>query len=378
MIKVCHIVNLITGKADGVYAHLKSIFRNYDRNKFEHILIFQGGEIIEKEVRELGVKVFTSESLKKKISLRVFSDIIRIIKSEQIDIIHTHLIKPYAIAGLTNIFLKKKFIFNYHGIFLKNNPYYNFIERSTYSAIHFLIYLFGKVDIVIVPSKMSKRLLMEETKLFPEPIVYYNGYSPRQNFSGVNASIAQRIEELKKDKRIIAVVGRLEVDKRIDRAVMLIKILVARKMKVHLIVFGDGSLKDELNQLVQRHQLKDLVDILGYVENVESFYKYFDLMLFTSDWEGMPLSMWEAMANGVPVIAPDVGGFKEILEENNCGLIYKPGNLNEAESKLLKLLEDGQFRKSLGRNGRAAFESKFTAARFIEQIEKVYTNLMVG
>jgi len=123
MIKVCHIVNLITGKSDGVYAHLKSIFRNYDRNKFEHFLIFQGGEKIENEVHELGIKVFTSESLKKKISVQVFSDVYNVIKSEKIDIIHTHLIKPYAIAGLTNIFLRKRFIFNYHGIFLKNNPY---------------------------------------------------------------------------------------------------------------------------------------------------------------------------------------------------------------------------------------------------------------
>ena len=134
MIKICHIVNHITGKADGVYVHLKSIFRNYDRNKFEHILIFQGGEKIENELRELGIKVYTSESLKKKISLKAFSDIYKVIKSEQIDIIHSHLIKPYTIAGLINIFLKKKFVFNYHGIFLKNNPYYNFIERSIYSV----------------------------------------------------------------------------------------------------------------------------------------------------------------------------------------------------------------------------------------------------
>ena len=70
MIKICHIVNLLTGKADGVYAHLKSIFRNCYRNKFEHILIFQGGEKIEKGVREFGIKVFTSESLKIKILIR--------------------------------------------------------------------------------------------------------------------------------------------------------------------------------------------------------------------------------------------------------------------------------------------------------------------
>ncbi|MDZ7623395.1 MAG: glycosyltransferase family 4 protein [Ignavibacteriaceae bacterium] len=375
-IKVCHIVNLITGQADGVYTHLKMIFKNYDKDKFEHILIFQGGEKIEKEVRELGVKVFTSESLKKKISLRAFSDINSIIDFEQIDIIHAHLIKPYAIAGLINIFLKKKFIFNYHGIFLKNNPYYNFIERSIYSVIHYLIHLLSKVDAVLVQSKMSKQLLMEETKLFPEPIVYYNSYSPRQYFSGVNANIVQRIEELKKYKRIIAVVGRLEVDKRIDRAIMLIRSLVDQQKNVHLLIFGDGSLKNKMDQLVQQHKLKDSVDIFGYVEEVEGYYKYFDLVLFTSDWEGMPLTMWEAMANEVPVVAPDVGGFKEILEENKCGLIYEPGNLKDAEDKLILLLEDVQLRKRMGINGREAIESNYTEKKFIQQIEKVYTNLM--
>ena len=66
MIKICHIVNHITGKADGVYAHLKMIFRNSDKTKFQYYLIFQGGENIEHEFSEMGVKVFISTSLKKK------------------------------------------------------------------------------------------------------------------------------------------------------------------------------------------------------------------------------------------------------------------------------------------------------------------------
>lgn len=375
MIRVCHIVNIITGKADGVFTHLKSIFRNYDRNKYEHILIFQGGEKVEKEVRELGVKVFISESLKKKISLKAFFEIYKILKSEKIDIVHSHLIKPYAIAGLINIFLKKKFIFNYHGIFLKNNPYYDFIESSIYSLIHFLIYLFGKVDVVLVPSKRSKELLIEETKFFPEPIVYYNGYNAKQSSPEVHSEIAQRIEELKTHKRIIAFVGRLEIDKRIDRALMIVKSLVDQHKNIHLLIFGDGSLKDELNNLAQQHKLNDSVDFLGFVADVETYYKYFDIFIFTSDWEGMPLTMWEAMANGVPVVAPDVGGFREILEENNCGLIYKPGNIEEAEDKIKTLLEDEELRKTLGKNGETAIERKYSETNFINQIEKVYQDL---
>ena len=165
MNKVCHIVNLIIGKADGVYAHLKMIFRNSDKTKFQHYLIFQGGENIEKEISEMGVKVFFSTSLTKKISIRAFRDILGILRENNIDIIQAHLIKPYAISGLLNIILRKKFIFNYQGIFLKNNPYYNFINRYIYSDIHFLIYLFGKMDTLIVASKRSKELLFMEPKI---------------------------------------------------------------------------------------------------------------------------------------------------------------------------------------------------------------------
>ena len=77
MIRVCHIVNLITGRADGVYSHLKMIFKNSDKMKFQHYLIFQGGEKVEKEIQAIGIKVYVSESLKKKIDCRIFPEKLR-------------------------------------------------------------------------------------------------------------------------------------------------------------------------------------------------------------------------------------------------------------------------------------------------------------
>lgn len=375
MIKVCHIVNLITGQADGVYAHLKMIFKNADRSKFEHILIFQGGGKIESETKELGIKVFVSKSLKKKISIKAFLDIHRILKENNIDIIHTHLIKPYSIAGLLNIFLKKRFIFNYHGIFLKNNLYYSFIERTVYSAVHYLIYLFGKVDAVLVPSRKSKELLMSETKLFPEPIVYYNGNSSNSNVKEPDPQLLNRFYEIKKHKFIISVVGRLEIDKRVDRAIELIERLIVKGRFVHLIVSGEGSLKNELQNLVRKLNLSDHIDFLGYVPDLQNYYKFFDIVLFTSDWEGMPLTVWEAMANEVPIVAPDVGGFKEILEENKCGLIYEARNTEQAEKLIIQLIDDDQLRKTLGKNAKAALGLKYNDKKFIMNIENIYSQL---
>jgi glycosyltransferase involved in cell wall biosynthesis len=376
MIKVCHIVNLITGKTDGVYAHLKMIFQNFDKAKFQHYLVFQGGEHIEKEVSEMGVKVFVSTSLKKKISIQAFNDVYRFLKNNNIDIVQAHLIKPYAISGLVNIILRKKFIFNYHGIFLKDNPYYNFIERVIYFLIHNLIYLFKKVDVAFVPSKRSKELLLKETKLFPKPVVYYNGYSVNQETLKPDAVILKRVQQIKESKIIIALIGRLEIDKRIDRAINLLKILNHKKENIHLLIFGDGRLKSYLQILVDDLELKKHIDFLGYVKEIQNYYKLFDIVLFTSDWEGMPLTMWEAMANKVPIIAPDIGGFKEILEANHCGLIYEPGNMNEAEEKTFQLLDDEQLRKEIGGNGRMAIESKYNEKNFINQIERVYLDLL--
>jgi len=152
------------------------IFRCTDKNKFQHYLIFQGGEKVERELTEMGIKVFVSESLKKKISIKAFVDIYKFMKGNDIHIIHAHLVKPYAIAGLVNIFLRRKFIFNYNGLFIYKNIYYGLIEKIIYGLFHYIINLFKTIDIVLVPSKRSRELLLEETKLFPDPIVYYNGF----------------------------------------------------------------------------------------------------------------------------------------------------------------------------------------------------------
>ncbi len=376
MIKVCHIVNIITGKSDGVFKHLKMLFELSDKNRFEHFLIFHGNKKIEDELKEIGAKVFVVDSLNRKIPLTAFFPIYRIIARENPQIIQTHLIKPYAVAGLLNIFLRKKFIFNYHGIFIAGNEYYNFIEKFIYQVIHCVISLIRTVDLVLVPSERSKQLLRSQTKLFPDPVVYYNGYSCRENNNNLDENIIRTITQVKKDSKIIAVVGRLEREKRVDRALMLISKLKSEGNNIQLLIFGEGSLKKKLLHLATSLGANDSVKFFDYIQNIEGYFRYFDLILFTSEWEGIPFTLWEAMANGIPIIAPDVGGFKEVVEENMCGLIYQPGNMNDAKLKLLAILEDSALREKLGKNGSDAIKTKFGADNFIKKFESIYSDLL--
>jgi len=274
MIKVCHIVNLITGKADGVYTHLKMIFKNYDKDKFEHYLIFQGGDKVEKEINELGVKVYAIESLKKKFSLKAFSEIYRILKENQIEIIHTHLVKPYIICGTLNIILRRKFIFNYNGLFIHQNIYYGVADKLIYQFFHFIINVFGTVNSVLVPSIKSRELLISETKLFPEPVVYYNGYSHLDNLT-TELSIVERILKIKTQGNIIVIVARLEIQKRLDNALRLFNSLLGRKKSLYLLIFGDGDLKNDLIEITREYGIESQVIFFDYVPNVVVYYKYF-------------------------------------------------------------------------------------------------------
>ena len=164
-IKICHFVNNITGKTDGVFEHIKMISRYSDSKLFRHYLVFQGSELIEKEIKKLGIEIFVMPSLKRKVSIKSFIIFYSFCKTRKIDIIHAHALKPYSVGGMANIFLKKKLIFNYHGLFI-NNKYNSRIEQFIYRILHAVITLYKAANIAIVPSFASKEMLFQETKLF--------------------------------------------------------------------------------------------------------------------------------------------------------------------------------------------------------------------
>ena len=352
------------------------ILKNYDRSRFEHFVIFQGEEIVEKNLSELNIKYYIVDSLQRKYSIKSFIEIYQIIKTENPTILHTHLIKPYILIGLINVILKKKTIFNYHGSFIVND-YNTSIEKLVYKLLHNIIELTNPIDLVLVPSVRSKEMLRIETSAFKNIDVYYNGYEYEELNYSVDQYLLQKINELKsEEKKLICSIGRLNREKRFDRAIMICDKLINRGFEINLFIFGDGEKELELKDLVKRNNLGGNVTFTGYIANAGLYLKYFDLLLITSDREGMPFALWEAMGNKIPVVAPDVGGLKEILVENNCGFVYEPSDLNEATEKILRLLKDKMYRKELGENGKKTVEYVYNARNFIKKIEQSYTNLL--
>ncbi|MBX3008315.1 MAG: glycosyltransferase [Melioribacteraceae bacterium] len=373
-IKICHICDRITGESDGVFTHLLMLFNSVDPTKYEQILIFQGGEVVKAKLLQLGIRYYIIPELSKRLSLLCIRKLYRVIIKENVDIIQAHLIKPYILSGLLNIFLKTKLIFNYHGLFL-SSVYHNLIERLILQIIHLIIVYTKSVHLAITPSESSKRLLESETKIFPRVEVYYNGFIPvNQNVQ--NISVKEELLRLKSEYFIVGVVARMEIQKRMDNALKILQSLLNSGEKVFFVFFGEGPLLNDMRSLSAQLNVSDNCRFYGYVQNAPSNFDCFDIILFTSDWEGLPLTYWEAMANSIPIVSTDVGGAKEILVENNCGLVFPKGNIEAGKLSVQRLIDDKAFRLSLGKNGNRVLKQKYNMTLFKNYFEDLYENII--
>ena len=371
MIRVCHVADHLDGEVDGVYSHILEIIQLTDKKKIEHFLCFQGNFKIDGEIKNLGGKIILLPHLSSKFPLLAIIKFIQLMRKEEIDIIHTHFFKSYVVAGISNIILRKKLIYNFHGLFIKND-YYNFFERAVYKFLHNLICWFKAVNEAIVPSKESANQLLKETKKFPRISQYYNGADVKTKSGEIDEKLLSKINSIKSYKLVY--VGRIESEKRVDQAIELIGMLKRNGMKVHLFIFGKGKLEKKIIKLVNKLGLKENVSLLGVVPNPVDYFALFDCLILTSSREGMPIVIWQAMASGLPIISSSVGGVTEVLTVSKSGFTFASENLIEALEKIKLLSSNKLLKEEFGANGKKAIIEVFTLEKFKTFMENLYFN----
>lgn len=143
-----------------------------------------------------------------------------------------------------------------------------------------------------------------------------------------NSVVYEGEEELKekyKDKKVILFIGRMVHYKRPLFALELMKSILKKRKDVRLIMVGDGAAFDDVKQKIEEDNLEEYIHLYGMQDSdkVRKFYKISDLTLICSLREGLTLTTYESLAMGVPVVSSDIGGQKEIIE-NDCGYLILP------------------------------------------------------
>ncbi len=291
----------------------------------------------------------------------------RLLKEQQVDILHTHsygtLLRGFISARLAGV---PVIIHGEHGI-LYTDKFRRVIAQKI---------LLRMVDCTITVSKdLQSRIARDfnvKEKLFIPIIngVDFSKFNHRQGKSSISVR-----EELGIDDKAVLIgsIGRLVDVKNYPLLINVINEFVIKGLDIYLIIVGDGPVKVKLQQGIKDYGLNDRVFLPGRKDNIPDYLSAFDIFVLTSDFEGISNTILEAMACGVPVVATNVGGTPEIVDDGNTGLLVKPRNKNELFNSLKKLYDDPPLRQKMGESAINAIAEKFSLMRMVNEYENIYT-----
>jgi glycosyltransferase involved in cell wall biosynthesis len=175
--------------------------------------------------------------------------------------------------------------------------------------------------------------------------------------------------------RIVSV-GRLADQKDFPTLVSAIALLPRGSVKLQ--VLGDGPQRPMLEQQIAKLGLGDVVQLAGAVGDVPERLAAADVFVLSSHYEGMPIAVLEAMAAGMPVVATDLDGIREMIPDEGARLLARPGDAGSLAAAIACLIDDPALVKSLGSSNRARVEDRFSLPRWREAHIALYKTLLAA
>lgn len=366
------IVYLINGLGPGgAEMMLYRLLERLDRERYEPVVVallkIEGP--VEEKIRALGISVYILD-VRSKFDLGAIFRLYRLLRKLKPNVIQTRLFAA-DLAGRVLGWLQKV-------------PYVITEIRTVYHG-GFGRYLLFKLteplaDMTLFVSKAAAERFIELKILPPgKARVIYNGLNPG------DFPVARGLEDKKRrreelglpvDGALLLAVGSLTVHKGYSNLLRAIRDLPGQ-FAWHLVIAGSGPLADELWSEVRVLGLSEVVTFLGRSDRVPELIAAADLLVLSSMWEGLPGVVMEAMAGALPVVATDVGGTPELVEEGKTGYLVPPNDseaLRIALEKVLSLSEEERLQ--WGQAGRRRVEKSFSADRMAAGYEAIYRELL--
>jgi glycosyltransferase involved in cell wall biosynthesis len=176
----------------------------------------------------------------------------------------------------------------------------------------------------------------------------------------------------------IGYIGRMSSVKRIDTFIIIAKYLLKKLINFKIILVGEGPELVKLKEDINLYDLDTYFDLPGYVKDTTYYYSLFDVFVLPSVREGLSLSLIEAGANNIPLIAFDVGGNSEIIIEGKNGFLIPDYDVQLLVEKIILINNNINLRKYLGNNASKIVNEKFSLDLRIKKLEKVYREISIS
>jgi glycosyltransferase involved in cell wall biosynthesis len=294
----------------------------------------------------------------------------RFVKTRKIQVLHSHRYKENLLATL----LAKRCQIPHLVRTLHGHPEPGGFKQWLVYVMDRATARFAAERVVSVSSNLTEYLRghVDEERITIIP----NGIDLGAVCSKLSHTEAKRQLGIAEDAPVIGIAARLELVKRIDLFLRAAKEIARQFPNARFVIVGRGSCEPRLRQVVSAAGLQDSVLFLGHRDDVYDALAAFDVLLVTSDHEGLPMVVLEAMAMSIPVVSRDVGGIPELIEHGVTGLLVPSADEYALASTCTSVLRDGALRQRLTRTARELVHVNYSAERNAADVVKLYRSLM--
>jgi glycosyltransferase involved in cell wall biosynthesis len=334
---------------------------NEFKNENKIIVASMGGKLAE-ELKRSNIKHYNIMNTDSKNPVNILKNLLtiyKIVTREDIDIIHSHHRMTTLLSKIISRFTKAKLIHTQHLCIEDKFKLTNMALKN--------------IETITV-SEAAKRILVEKANLEEKKITtIYNTIETNSK----NELVDNKLLNLKeKGYFIVAQISRLVDYKGIYDFLEIAKKTSMENKKIKFVLLGDGPESNSIEEIIKKENLEDSIYLLGQKDNVIDHLKYIDILLLCSYIEGLPLTPLEAFSQGVPVIATNIDGTNEEVEDGYNGYLAEMKDVETFKEKILKLYNDTVEYYCMKNNCIETFNIKFNKEIYYDAHLQAYKELL--
>lgn len=368
----------VTKSTGGLAFYNRDLCKRLDRDKFDmHVLcLSENNEKYAAEMRELGVTAYTMEMNRYAIDvfgdLRLARQLIKLVREGNFDVVIGHGSKAgflvrlaERLTGVPAIYAlaTMSFVPRIHG---KKAYVYRIIEK-------FGSLLGGHIATVAYSNKDQ---LLKYGIAPADRVTVIQNCIDLDRFNGAGDPMkAKEALNLDPNRPVVGWAARFMPQKAPLDFIRAAAKVVASVPDVQIFMAGEGEFAPEVDAFIKEHKLRNNVTRAAWQADVVQMLKAFDIYVSSSHWEGLPLSVLEAMAMGCATVATAVDGTKEVIEHGKTGYLVEAGAVDDMAHHIIDLLNDSNTRRQIAAAGQQHIRSHFGIQKMINEWEALLTKI---
>ncbi len=353
----------------GGQMHVLLLSKYLDKTEFDVTIATEPQGYLVDEANKIGVPTLPI-TISNSFSVKTLVEMKRQFQQTDFDILHTHggTAGFWGRAAAMLNRLPSVRIHTYHGLHYLSEAYEG---RKSFRIADRLALPFTTRVICVCKSDLQKAMaagIATEKK----GVVIYNGIEVETFSHQTKRKELRQTLGVQENEIVVGTVGRLHRQKAQDILLQAFKKVLDQHPNVRLWIVGEGELRSGLERLAHDLGIGERVNWLGGRTDIPELLSAMDVFVLSSLWEGQPIVLLEAMASGKPVVATNVDGIPEIVENGKSGLLVEAGEVGPLALAMEQLILHPQLREEFAARGKDRISEEFTARHMAGRIAQLY------